>query len=141
MQSLVDPAPPTGSREKHDPHYMTTQSNFEHQANLNLSGTFDTTHASPQSFAGVRLVGKHEAAAILGVSTETLKRYRLQKDSTLIKGIHYFVWNSRVVRYNPVLLADWGMNRDTPQAHQKAIEVFLASLPSNQAKQRGRRAG
>jgi hypothetical protein len=85
-------------------------------------------------------VGKHEAAAILGVSTETLKRYRLQKDSTLLKGIHYFVWNSRVVRYNPVLLADWGMNRDAPQAHQKAIEAFLASLPSNQAKKRGRRA-
>ncbi|MCA1994510.1 MAG: hypothetical protein LDL41_21065, partial [Coleofasciculus sp. S288] len=82
---------------------MTAPSNFEHQANLNLSGTFDTTLASPQSFVGVRLVGKHEAAAILGASTETLKRYRLQKDSTLIKGIHYFVWNSRVVRYNPVL--------------------------------------
>lgn len=88
-----------------------------------------------------RLVGKHEAAALLGVSPETLKKYRLRKDSTLIKGLHYHVWNSRVIRYNPVLLADWGVHRDNPAAHQQAIEAYLASLACNQPKKRGRRAG
>jgi hypothetical protein len=37
---------------------------------------------------GFRLVNKHEAAAILGVSPETLKKYRLQENSSLIEGIH-----------------------------------------------------
>ena len=120
-------------------HYMSIQSNVEHQASLNLSAAVAIGTPSVASAVGVRLVNKHEAAAILGISTETLKRYRLQANSPLIKGVHYFVWNSRVVRYNPVLIADWGMNRDNPCAHQKAIEAFLASLPSNQPKQRGRR--
>lgn len=88
-----------------------------------------------------RLVDKHEAAALLGISPETLKKYRLRKDSTLVKGVHYHVWNRRVIRYNPVLLADWGIHRDNPAAHQRAIELYLASLACNQPKKRGRRAG
>ncbi|MBL1174136.1 hypothetical protein [Pantanalinema sp. GBBB05] len=87
------------------------------------------------------LVNKHQAARILGISPETLKKYRLAKGSTLVQGIHYYVWNSRVVRYNASLLADWGLNRHNPDAHQKAIELYLASLPANQPKKRGRRVG
>lgn len=78
-----------------------------------------------------KLVSKHEAAAILGVSPETLKKYRRQEQSTLIAGIHYHVWNSRVIRYNPFLLKDWGLNRNNPNAHRKTIEAYLKSLPSN----------
>lgn len=85
------------------------------------------------------LVNKHEAARILGVSPETLKKYRLQPDSSLIEGIHYHVWNPRTIRYNPNLIADWGLNRAHPEQHQKTIEAYIASLPSNQRK-RGRRA-
>jgi hypothetical protein len=96
----------------------------------------------PQIGKGLlQLVNKHKAAEILGVSPETLKKYRLQKDSTLIKGIHYYIWNPRVVKYNAALIADWGVNRDNPEAHQRTIEAFLASLPSNQPKKRGRRVG
>ncbi len=86
-------------------------------------------------------VNKHKAAEILGVSPETLKKYRLQPDSTLIEGVHYHAWNQRVIRYNPTLLADWARNRNNPKAHQKTIEAYLASLPANQPKKRGRRAG
>jgi hypothetical protein len=92
------------------------------------------------SIQGLRLVNKHEAAAILGISPETLKKYRLREDSPLIRGIHYQVYNSRVIRYNPFLLADWALNRDNPAAHQKTIEEYLASLSPNQPKKRGRRA-
>lgn len=88
-----------------------------------------------------RLVNKHEAAGILGISPETLKKYRLQEGSTLIEGIHYHVWNSRVIRYNALLLADWGLHRNNPDAHQQAIEAYLAALPCNQPKKRGRKAG
>jgi hypothetical protein len=86
-------------------------------------------------------VNKHEASAVLGISPETLKKYRLQANSTLLEGIHYHVWNKRVIRYNPDLLADWGVNRNNPQAHQKAIEAYLRSLLSNQTTPRGRKAG
>lgn len=87
-----------------------------------------------------KLVNKHEAAAILGISPETLKKYRLAEDSTLVEGVHYHTWNSRVIRYNAILIADWGLNRNDPQAHQRAIEAYQASLLCNQPKRRGRRA-
>lgn len=90
--------------------------------------------------AGVRLVNKHEAADILGISPETLKKYRLQKDSPLLKGIHYHVWNARVVRYNADLLADWAVHRNDPASHQKAIEAYLSSLACNQVAKRGRKS-
>jgi hypothetical protein len=88
-----------------------------------------------------RLVNKHEASAVLGISPETLKKYRLQDNSTLIEGIHYHVWNSRVIRYNPELLADWGINRNNPLAHRQVIDAYLRSLPSNQSKGRRRKFG
>jgi hypothetical protein len=87
-----------------------------------------------------RLINKHDAAEILGISPETLKKYRLQEGSTLIEGIHYYVWNSRVIKYNALLLADWGLHRNNPEAHQKAVEAYLATLPCNQPKKRGRKA-
>jgi hypothetical protein len=96
-------------------------------------------HASGFPEAFPVLVNKHKAAEILGISPETLKKYRLQENSTLIEGIHYHVWNRRVIRYNAALIADWGLNRTNPSAHQKAIESYLALLPANQSR-RGRRA-
>lgn len=84
---------------------------------------------------GIRLVNKYEVAAILGISPETLKKYRLQDNSPLIEGIHYHAWNSRTIRYNPELMADWALNRNNPQQHQRTIEAYLASLPCNQKKQ------
>ncbi len=112
----------------------------EKRRNAQTQAQFDTAGLHPHQAQGLQLVNKHKAADLLGVSPETLKKYRLQKDSTLIEGIHYHVWNSRVVRYNAALLVDWGLNRNNPEAHQKTIAAYLAALPCNQPKKRGRRA-
>lgn len=88
---------------------------------------------------GIQLVKKGKAAELLDISPETLKKYRLQKGSTLIAGIHYVVLNSRTIRYNASLLIDWFLNWNAPEQHQKTIAAFLASLPANQPVKRGRR--
>jgi len=82
---------------------------------------------------------KHQAQRILGGSTETLKKYRQR--GQLKENIHWIRVNPRVVRYNLTLLSDWMQNINDPLAHQRAVEIYLASLPSNQPKKRGRRAG
>lgn len=84
------------------------------------------------------LLDKREAGRILGISPETLKKYRQR--GYLIEDIHYYRWNQRVIRYNSILLQDWAIHRNNPTAHQRAIESYLASLASNQPKKRGRRA-
>ena len=76
----------------------------------------------------VRYVNKIQAELITGLGSESLKRYRLKGD--LIEGIHWVYLNSRTVRYNSDLLADWVANRGDAQAHQIAIEQFRKSLAS-----------
>lgn len=115
-----------------------TPNSFDQNDNI-YSRTPKTRLHNFQLSNGTRLVNKHDAAAILGICPATLNKYRLRKNSTLIEGIHYHVWNSRVVRYNPVLLADWGINRNNPKAHQRAIEAYQATLPSSQPVKRGRK--
>lgn len=100
----------------------------------------DTYQPKSNVIEDCKLVTKHEAAALLGISPETLKKYRLAEGSTLVEGVHYHTWNSRVIRYNAVLIADWGVNRNDPKAHQRAIEAYQASLLSSQPKRRRRRA-
>lgn len=119
---------------------MEKYQRFEKSTGLQKPAQFASHGLYLQQDGGFQLVNKHKAAAILGVSPETLKKYRLQEGSTLIEGLHYHIWNSRVVRYNAVLIADWGLNRNNPEAHQRTIDAYLASLPSNQRK-RGRRVG
>ena len=79
-------------------------------------------------YTRIKLIDKHKAAEILGISPSTLKKYRLDKDSTLIENVHYYVLNSRTIRYNALLIADWAVNRHNPLAHQRAIESFLRDL-------------
>ena len=78
-------------------------------------------------------VNKNVAAQILGISTHTLKLYR-KRYWTL--GIHFQYLNSRTIRYHEGLLRDWFANISEPQVHQQAIEVYQASLLSNQPKKR-----
>ncbi len=125
--------------EDHRPKIMNENLLFSTRAATNLSASTNAAYLNPQQGLGIRLVNKHEASDILGISPETLKKYRLQDGSTLIEGLHYHVWNSRVIRYNPFLIADWGVNRNNPTAHQRTIEAYLKALPSNQPK-RGRKA-
>lgn len=85
-----------------------------------------------------RFVGKRVASQQTGLSGDTLKKYR--RIGKLIKGIHWIALNSRTVRYNLPLLMDWLQNEFEPAAHQRAIDAYLAALPSNQPKKKGRKA-
>jgi len=96
------------------------------RTNYNLAGD---SMSDQRSF---RFVGKQEIAALTGLSCETLKQYRLT--GRWIEGIHWIKLNSRVVRYNFFLIKDWVQNHNNPQIHQRAIEAYLSSLPSNQKK-------
>jgi hypothetical protein len=78
-------------------------------------------------------VTKKTAATMLGISTHTLKVYR-QRHWTL--GIHFQYLNSRTIRYHEGLLRDWFANIAEPHIHQRAIEIYLGSLLSNQPKKR-----
>jgi hypothetical protein len=73
------------------------------------------------------------AATMLGISTQTLKDYR-KRHWTL--GIHFQYLNSRTIRYHEGLLRDWFANISEPHIHQRAIEIYLGSLLSNQPKKR-----
>ena len=81
-------------------------------------------------------VDKNAAAKLLGISIHTLKTYRKQH---WILGIHFQYLNSRTIRYHEGLLRDWLANISEPLVHQNAIEVYQASLLSNQTKKRGRK--
>jgi hypothetical protein len=82
---------------------------------------------------------KHAASQILGVSQSTLKNLRL--NDQLIEGIHWVRFSSRCVRYNTELLKNWAATRTDTVQHDHAIAQYLNSLPSNQQKIRGRKAG
>ncbi|MBD2596526.1 hypothetical protein H6G74_19630 [Nostoc spongiaeforme FACHB-130] len=86
-----------------------------------------------------QFVSKQVVSKLTGLSGETLKRYRLQ--GKLQKDIHWVVLNSRVVRYNITLVLDWVQNHvSNPNAHLRAIDNYLADLPSNQRKKRQSRS-
>lgn len=86
----------------------------------------------------VIFVRKQEAENIAGLSGETLKKYRLRGD--LREGIEWVRQNSRCVLYNAPLLVSFIQNRNQPEQHAIAVEGYLASLPHNQPKTRGRKA-
>jgi hypothetical protein len=82
-----------------------------------------------------QFVSKQVVTELTGLSGYTLKRYRLQ--GKLQQDIHWVAVNSRVIRYNIKLVLDWLQNHiSNPQAHLRAIENYLASLPSSQKKVR-----
>lgn len=87
-------------------------------------------------------VDKHIAARILGLSVHTLKKLRSERarlENRLLEGIHYVRYGEFCIRYNLPLLRDYAATRSDPQAHKRAIELYLASLPSNQPKRVGRK--
>lgn len=81
------------------------------------------------------LLNKYGAAKLLAVSTHTLKSYRKKYWQV---GIHFHYLSPRAIRYHKGLLLDWSANRSCPQAHQRAIQNYLASLLSNQKKRKDR---
>lgn len=80
-------------------------------------------------------INKHSASTLLEISVHTLKTYRILHWQS---GIHYQHLNSRTIRYNRELILDWVVNIPYPEVHQRAIQAYLASLPSNQNKRHGR---
>lgn len=81
-----------------------------------------------------QFVGKREISKLTGLSGDTLKKYRLK--GLLSEDVHWIRINSKVVRYNVPLIKDWLQNINDPQAHQRAIEAYLATLLSSPKKTR-----
>ncbi len=81
-------------------------------------------------------LNKHRAAQLLDISVHTLKSYRKLH---WLEGIHFQYLNTRTIRYNSLLITDWMANISSPEAHQRAIQAYLASLPSNQNQRRDRK--
>jgi tRNA(His) 5'-end guanylyltransferase len=77
-----------------------------------------------------QLVTKQQASERLNISFSTLKKYRL--NGTWIEGTHWVKFNERCIRYNLELIQDWLHNRDDHIAHFRAIDLYHASLISNQ---------
>lgn len=87
-------------------------------------------------------VDKHTAAIITGLSVHTLKKLRNEKAreaDRLVEGVHFVRYGTHCVRYNSELLKDYAATRFDPEAHNRAIASYLASLPSNQPKRVGRK--
>lgn len=75
-------------------------------------------------------IQKTEAAKLIGMSTEYLKKQK--RLNNLIQGVHYHQHGkTSPCVYNAELLQDWFIHRHDPDAHQIAIDNYLASLPSN----------
>jgi hypothetical protein len=70
------------------------------------------------------------------VSEEYLRRLRYE--GTLIQGVHYIkIGTHKGVLYHYSLILDWLINRHDPTVHQRAIENFQQSLPSNRPRKPG----
>ena len=85
----------------------------------------------------VQFIGVREAERLSGLSRQTLKKMRLSGQMT--EGLEWVRQNSRCILYNAALLTSFIQHRTDPQAHQRAVDNYLASLPSNQ-KMRSQRA-
>jgi hypothetical protein len=77
-------------------------------------------------------ISKQEVFNLLHVRERTLARYR---ELYWHLGIHY-VQPVQKILYNRELIEDWMVNRHDLPAHQRAIDAYLASLPSNQKRAR-----
>lgn len=86
------------------------------------------------------LVDKSRIREELGISPSTLKNWRLGRlhegrylEAKLTEGVHWVRMGKRKTLYNLELLRDFLHNQDNPDAHQRAITAYLASLPSSKA--------
>lgn len=77
-----------------------------------------------------RLVPSNEICKQIGISYSTLKRWR--KAGKITEGIHYgFLPGSRTnILWNLDLMRCFVQNSDTA-AHERSIELYVASLPSS----------
>ena len=76
------------------------------------------------------LVGVREISKLIGLSPETIRRYRYKK--LLVENQHWIAVNPRLVLYVVPLVRDWFLNRHDPAAHQRAIARYYSQILSNQ---------
>jgi hypothetical protein len=80
-----------------------------------------------------RPISAAEAARLLGIDQSTLCRFR----KNWIEGVHYFKKGEyQGCLYNAELILNWQRNRFNTEAHQAAIEQWLAKQPENQRRKR-----
>jgi hypothetical protein len=76
------------------------------------------------------LVPNGEMCLTIGVSSDTLKSWRVQ--GLLPRGIYWTTLpNSDRILWVKDLVRSWIVNGDNSPSHQKAIERYLKSLPSS----------
>ena len=105
----------------------------------------DKRNLMPQSmerrYSAYPIVPKTVISRELGISGSTLKNWRLGRvnsDGTrtlpkLVENIHWFAIGQRKILYNFELIRDYVHNIKQPQLHERAIDAYLASLPSSKA--------
>jgi hypothetical protein len=79
---------------------------------------------------------ERDAAAVLGISVDTLRRWRLAGH---IPPHCYIKLGYKCVRYCLPLLRDWQLAPDDLEAHARAIALLESQRPSNQPQKRGRK--
>lgn len=77
----------------------------------------------------MKWLNKQQAAALIGLSAHTLRRYRERGE--WVEGVHYSKVAQNHIVYNERLILDWVANRSNPAAHQRAIEQYLIELSAN----------
>ena len=83
--------------------------------------------AFPKTFAATRI-----AMEATGLSFDKLRQ--LRQDGTFAERIYWVrVPKSTHILWNVPMVIDWLVNGSESPAHQRAIENFIASLPSSQA--------
>ncbi|MGD1908306.1 MAG: hypothetical protein ACFB0C_20275 [Leptolyngbyaceae cyanobacterium] len=86
-----------------------------------------------------RQVSKRNLLSEVEISASTLKKWRLGgvKDNgeillpKLIEDIHWSRVGSQKILYNIDLIKDFLHNQRNPEAHNRAIDLYLKSLPSS----------
>jgi hypothetical protein len=78
-----------------------------------------------------------EAAKVLGIAAETLKKKRLKG---FIPPHLYTRIGYKLIRYCLPLLKDWQLDPEDLAAQARAIELVQDSRPSNAPRKRGRKA-
>lgn len=68
------------------------------------------------------------------VSLSRSKIKSIIRSGQWIEGVHFTRYSSRMNLFNLQLIQDWLVNKSDPTAHQRAIDNYLANLPSNQNK-------
>ncbi len=99
-----------------------------------MQGIFDASGSNAEKNDSA---DKYITAKALGITTTKLRDLRLSGE--IHEGIHYSRISPQTIRYNLPLFKDWWVNRNDPVAHQRAVNNYLRSLPSNQKSKSGRK--